>query len=86
MSAVYKEAPGTVLGAAGGAGTGRGDVPVTGLNEHKAKGQLWSGKSERAMTPEYPAQNASLTPKSEGDRDCSSEGSHLQHPLLAARV
>lgn len=30
MSAVYKEAPGTVLGAAGGAGTGRGDVPVTG--------------------------------------------------------
>lgn len=30
MSAVYKEAPGTGLGAAGGAGTGRGDVPVTG--------------------------------------------------------
>lgn len=30
MSAVYKEAPGTGLGAAGGAGTGCGDVPVTG--------------------------------------------------------
>lgn len=30
MSAAYKEAPPTGLVAAGGAGTGRGDVPVTG--------------------------------------------------------